>query len=72
MTKTLPEIVEYAQALDKEAKAIEKDTFRLAWYMRGGLTSEEAFMLTHEQKLMINEIVKENIEWSKESGQPFI
>ncbi len=72
MSKSLPEIVEISAGLDKEAKAIEKDTFRLAWYMRGGLTTDEAFQLTYEQKQAINEIVKENMEWTKESGMPLI
>lgn len=72
MSKTLPEIVDISAGLDKEAKALEKDILRLAWYMRGGLTTEEAYQLTYEQRLAINDIVKENMEWTKESGMPLI
>ena len=72
MNKTIPEIVEYGDRLDKESKALIKDTLRLAWHMRGGLTTNEAYMLTYEEREAINEIVKENMEWTKDSGQPFI
>lgn len=72
MSKTLPEIVDISAGLDKEAKALEKDILRIAWYMRGGITAEEAYQLTYEQRLAINEIVKENMEWTKESGMPLI
>ena len=39
--------------------------------MRGGVTYEEAFNLSHEDKMLINDIVKENMETTKKSGLPF-
>lgn len=72
MNKTIPEIIEYSNRLDKESKALVKDVLRLTWYMRGGLTTNEAYMLTFEEREAINEIVKENMEWTKDSGMPLI
>lgn len=72
MNKTIPEIIEYSNRLDKESKALVKDILRLTWYMRGGLTTNEAYMLTFEEREAINEIVKENMEWTKDSGMPLI
>ena len=39
--------------------------------MRGGITIEEAYNLSQEDKLLINDIVKENLETTKKSGLPF-
>ena len=39
--------------------------------MRGSVTVEEAFSLTHEDKLLIGDIVKDNLETTKKSGLPF-
>jgi hypothetical protein len=72
LNKTIEEIVKYTEGLDKESKALIKDTLRLAWYMRGGLTTTEAYMLTFEEREAINDIVKENMEWSKELGHPVL
>ncbi len=68
----LPEIIKFTESLDKEAKAIEHNLLRLTWYMRGGITLDEAYQLSFEQREMINEIVKENFEYTKDTGQPFI
>jgi hypothetical protein len=39
--------------------------------MRGGITLEEAYNLNQEDRILINAIIKENLETTKESGLPF-
>jgi hypothetical protein len=39
--------------------------------MRGGVTYEEAFFLSPDEREMIGSIVKENLETTKKSGLPF-
>lgn len=39
--------------------------------MRGGITIEEAFYLSYEDKMLVNDIVKDNLETTKKSGLPF-
>ena len=39
--------------------------------MRGGITYDEAFTLTQEERELINKIIKENMETTKKSGLPF-
>lgn len=39
--------------------------------MRGGITLDEGFALTYEDKEIIGELVKENLETTKKSGLPF-
>lgn len=68
----LPEIIQYTNRLDEEAKAIIKNTLRLTWHMRGAVDLNEAYMLDNEQQEAINEIIKENFEFTKETKMPFI
>ncbi len=44
---------------------------KLCWYMRGGVTLDEGFNLSHEDRQLIADIVKENMETTKKSGLPF-
>ena len=39
--------------------------------MRGGVTLDEAYQLSYEDKEIIASIVKENLNTTKESGLPF-
>lgn len=39
--------------------------------MRGGITYNEAMLLSLEDRQIINEIVKDNLETAKKSGMPF-
>jgi len=66
----LPEILQWSNSLDKEARAIKKDALKLCWYMRG-LSYSEAMNLSWEEREIIGEIVKENLETTKKTGLPF-
>lgn len=44
---------------------------RCVWYMRGGLSFAEAMNLSVDEREIIAEIVKDNIETTKKSGLPF-
>lgn len=39
--------------------------------MRGGLTYNESFLLTPEEREIIGKIIEENLNTTKESGLPF-
>lgn len=42
----------------------------MCWYMRG-LSYNEAMMMSYEERELIGEIIKENLETTKKSGLPF-
>lgn len=44
---------------------------RAVWYMRGGLSFAEAMNLSFDERELILEIVKDNMETTKKSGLPF-
>jgi hypothetical protein len=39
--------------------------------MRGSITIDEAFALSYEDREIISNIIKENLETTKKSGLPF-
>ncbi len=39
--------------------------------MRGGLTLEEGFSLSYEDRMLINDIIKDNLETTKKTQLPF-
>ena len=57
--------------MEKEADSIKSEMLKICWYMRGGITYEQAMQLSHRERLMIGDIVKENLETTKKSGMPF-
>lgn len=66
----MPEILQEADNLDKEAREIKKETLRICWYMRG-MSYSEAMHLSHEERVMVSEIIKDNIETTKKTGLNF-
>ena len=58
-------------AMEKETQNIRLDVLKLCWYMRGGVTYDEAMQMSQTDHSLINEIVKEKLETTKKSGLPF-
>ena len=58
-------------AMEKETRDIRLDVLKLCWYMRGGITYEEAMQMSQQERGIINDIVKDNMETTKKSGLPF-
>jgi hypothetical protein len=56
--------------MDKEARAIKKDIMKLCWYMRG-LSYSEGMHLSWEDRDIVGEIIKENLEVTKKTNLPF-
>jgi hypothetical protein len=57
--------------MDQEAEGIRDEALKMCWYMRGGITYNEAMNLSHQEREIIGRIVKENLETTKKSGLPF-
>ena len=66
----MPEILQEAENLDKEARIIKKEVLKLCWYMRG-LSYTEGMHLSWEERDIISEIVKANLETTKKTGLNF-
>ncbi len=66
----MPEILQVSKDLDKEAREIKKDVLKMCWFMRG-LSYAEGMTLSWEERDIVGEIIKENLETTKKSGLPF-
>jgi hypothetical protein len=71
LTLSLEEIDQVAKDLEEESKAIRKQLYKMAWYMRGSLSIEQAFMLDYNDRMIISDIIEENLETTKETKLPF-
>lgn len=57
--------------MDKETVDIRREALQLSWYMRGGVTYDQALQLSVSERTLISELIKENLETTKKSGLPF-
>lgn len=57
--------------MDKSVRNIKEESLKLSWYMRGGLSYTEAMNLSMDERKIINDIIKENLETTKKSKMPF-
>lgn len=71
MTLDNEDIVKLLTSYEKESKALREEILRLCWFMRGGLTYDEAYMLSSEERDLIGKIIDSNMETTKKSGLPF-
>lgn len=66
------DIVAYIEQLEKDSKALTKEILRICWYMRGGITYNDAILLTKTEREIIGDIIKDNIELTKETKMPLL
>lgn len=58
------------EQMDKEALDIKRDVLKMCWYMRG-MSYAEGMMLSNEERKLVADIIKENLETTKKTGLPF-
>lgn len=57
--------------MDREAHDIRQENLRLTWYMRGGINYEQIMQLSSQERQMISQIAKDNIETTKKTKLPW-
>ena len=57
--------------MEKDCQSIRQEAMKMSWFMRGGLTYDQAMALSIQEREIINEIIKDNLETTKKSGLPF-
>jgi hypothetical protein len=68
---TTEEISAMVDQMDQEADSIRKQSLKMAWYMRGGATYEDVMQMSHQERKMVSELIKDNLETTKNSKLPF-
>lgn len=71
MTLSNEQIEKEIVKLDNESKALKKELFKLAWFMRGSLTMDQMYQLDINDREIIAGLIAENLETTKQSGLPF-
>lgn len=67
----MADALDYVKDIDREAQSIKNEVIRLCWYMRGGLPIDDGFALSFDDRKIISDLVKENLETTKKTGMPF-
>jgi hypothetical protein len=57
--------------MDKETNGIRQEALKVAWYMRGGVSYDQALQLSTSERTNISELIKDNLETTKKTGLPF-
>ncbi len=57
--------------MDKETQDIRQEAIKLSWYMRGGISYDQALQLSVQERVTISNLIKENLETTKKTGLPF-
>lgn len=71
MVSSNEEIASLLARYESESKALKKTLYRLCWYMRGGISLEELYLLGFQEREIIVDLIKENLDITKESKLPF-
>lgn len=64
-------IVDLIEGYDRESKAIKRNALQISWFMRGGLSYEDAMALSQTERQEVEKIISDNMETTKKSGLPF-
>ena len=65
------QISEMVDQMDKETNGIRQEALKVAWYMRGGVSYDQALQLSTSERTNISELIKDNLETTKKTGLPF-
>jgi hypothetical protein len=57
--------------MDQEKRSIRAEAMRNAWSLRGGLSYSDALNLSFDERKIIAEMIKENMDATKKSGLPY-
>lgn len=59
------------EGFDKDSKAIKSSLIKMCWFMRGGISMDEIYHMGYNDRELINKMIEENLDITKESGMPF-
>jgi len=65
------DVIAYLKDFDSQVKNLKLELMKLCWFMRGGMSWNEALVLSPDERTIVSQLVKENMETTKKSGQPF-
>lgn len=71
MALPVEKILQEVKVQEEEIKQLRYDLAKMVWHMRGGLSYDDAFMLSPEDREVIAKLAEDNLEVAKKTQQPF-
>ena len=65
------DIMKHLKEFDSAGKNLKLELMKICWFMRGGMAWQESLNLSPDERAIVSQLVKENMETTKKSGQPF-
>jgi|TARA_R100000030_G_scaffold93734_1_gene80078 hypothetical protein len=65
------EIVKHLKDFDSQAKNLKLELMKICWYLRGGMSWQESLNLSPDERTIAAQLIKENMDTAKKTGQPF-
>ena len=65
------DIMKFLKDYENACKNLKLEIMKICWFMRGGMSWQEALHLSPDERTIVSSLVKENMETTKKSGQPF-
>lgn len=57
--------------MDQEAENIRTQCIKMSWYMRGGAQYNDIMQMSEQERKIIADLIKENLETTSKSKLPF-
>lgn len=65
--------MDLANELELDIKRLKDEIYRIAWSMRGGVSSHDLlWRLSFEDRQVMSNIIKDNIESTNKTGMPLL
>tara|TARA_B100001564_G_C20050090_1_gene407276 strand:- start:39 stop:263 length:225 start_codon:yes stop_codon:yes gene_type:complete len=71
LSKSDSDIIAYLKDFENEIKNLKLQLMKICWYMRGGVTWGEVMTFAPADRAIANDLIKENLDTTKKTGQPF-
>lgn len=71
MTQSAEEISDTVDRMEKEANDLKSQCLKMSWHMRGGSTYQDVLNMSFNERNMIAELIKSNLETTQKSKLPF-
>lgn len=71
LTASPEDISTMVDKMDQEAESIRRQSLKMSWYMRGGASYQDVLQMSNNERKLLSELIKENLETTKTSKLPF-
>lgn len=58
--------------MEAYSKNLKDELLRICWYMRGSISIEQAYMLSADDRKLVSNVIKDNIDNVKKTKLPIL